>query len=60
MKAGESTVMGPPLFHGTGLLLALIAVAVGNKLVLRTKFDPPSCSTTSTSTTAPAPSAWSR
>jgi len=40
MRSGEATVMGPPLFHGTGLLLALLAVSVGNKLVLRTKFDP--------------------
>jgi len=40
MKSGEATVMGPPLFHGTGLLLALLAISVGNKLVLRTKFDP--------------------
>jgi fatty-acyl-CoA synthase len=40
MKAGEVTVMGPPLFHGTGMLLALITVALGNKLVLRPKFDP--------------------
>lgn len=40
MRSGEVTVMGPPLFHGTGLLLALLAISVGNKLVLRTKFDP--------------------
>ncbi|MCW2754027.1 MAG: putative fatty-acid-CoA synthetase FadD [Marmoricola sp.] len=40
MKSGEATVMGPPLFHGTGLLLALLAISVGNKLVLRTRFDP--------------------
>lgn len=40
MRSGEATVMGPPLFHGTGLLLALLAISVGNKLVLRTKFDP--------------------
>ncbi|MCX6397342.1 MAG: AMP-binding protein [Propionibacteriales bacterium] len=40
MRSGETTVMGPPLFHGTGLLLALLAISVGNKLVLRTKFDP--------------------
>ncbi|MET3962629.1 fatty-acyl-CoA synthase [Marmoricola sp. OAE513] len=39
MRSGEATVMGPPLFHGTGLLLALLAISVGNKLVLRTKFD---------------------
>ncbi len=40
MKSGETTVMGPPLFHGTGMLLALVTIALGNKLVLRPKFDP--------------------
>lgn len=40
MKAGETTVMGPPLFHGTGMLLAMLTIALGNKLVLRPKFDP--------------------
>ncbi|MCW2787520.1 MAG: putative fatty-acid-CoA synthetase FadD [Marmoricola sp.] len=40
MRSGEVTVMGPPLFHGTGLLLGLLAISVGNRLVLRTKFDP--------------------
>ncbi len=40
MKSSETTVMGPPLFHGTGLLLALITISLGSKLVLRGKFDP--------------------
>jgi fatty-acyl-CoA synthase len=40
MRSGETTIMGPPVFHGTGLLLALLAISVGNKIVLRTKFDP--------------------
>jgi len=40
MKSGEATIMGPPLFHGTGMLIALLTIALGSKLVLRTKFDP--------------------
>jgi fatty-acyl-CoA synthase len=40
MKASETTVMGPPLFHGTGLLLGLLTISLGSTLVLRTKFDP--------------------
>ena len=40
MRSGETTVMGPPLFHGTGMLLANIAISTGNRLVLRTRFDP--------------------
>jgi fatty-acyl-CoA synthase len=40
MKSGETTVMGPPLFHGTGMLLAMVTIALGNKLVLRPRFDP--------------------
>ncbi len=40
MKAGEATVIGPPIFHGTGLLITLLTIALGNKLVLRPKFDP--------------------
>ncbi|MGO4256905.1 AMP-binding protein [Marmoricola sp. RAF53] len=40
MRSCETTVMGPPLFHGTGLLLALITISLGSRLVLRPKFDP--------------------
>jgi fatty-acyl-CoA synthase len=40
MKAGEATVIGPPIFHGTGLLITLLNFALGSKLVLRAKFDP--------------------
>jgi fatty-acyl-CoA synthase len=39
MKAEEATVIGPPLFHGTGLLIALITISLGSTLVLRRKFD---------------------
>lgn len=40
MKSQEATVIGPPIFHGTGLLIALLTIALGSKLVLRPKFDP--------------------
>jgi fatty-acyl-CoA synthase len=40
MKAREANVIGPPLFHGTGLLIALLSVALGSKTVLRRRFDP--------------------
>jgi len=40
MRAREATVIGPPLYHGTGLSIALISIALGSKLVLRPKFDP--------------------
>jgi len=39
MRAREATVIGPPLFHGTGLAIALLTIALGSKLVLRRKFD---------------------
>ncbi len=40
MKANEATVIGPPIFHGTGLLITFLTIALGSKLVLRAKFDP--------------------
>lgn len=39
MRAREATVIGPPLFHGTGLLIAIMTIALGSKLVLRRRFD---------------------
>ncbi|KRA32536.1 MULTISPECIES: AMP-binding protein [unclassified Nocardioides] len=39
MRAREATVIGPPLFHGTGLVVALLTIALGSKLVLRRTFD---------------------
>jgi len=39
MRAGEATVVAPPLFHGTGLLIALLSIGLGSTLVLRRKFD---------------------
>jgi fatty-acyl-CoA synthase len=38
MRAREATVIGPPLFHGTGLLIAIMTIALGSKLVLRRRF----------------------
>jgi fatty-acyl-CoA synthase len=40
MRARETTVIGPPLYHGTGLTLALLSIALGSTLVLRRTFDP--------------------
>jgi fatty-acyl-CoA synthase len=39
MKAREATVIAPPLYHGTGLIIALLAISLGSTLVLRRKFD---------------------
>jgi len=39
MKARETTLIGPPLYHGTGLIIALLSLALGSTLVLRRKFD---------------------
>jgi fatty-acyl-CoA synthase len=39
MRARETTVIGPPLYHGTGLMIALLSLSLGSTLVLRRKFD---------------------
>jgi fatty-acyl-CoA synthase len=39
MRAREATVVAPPLFHGTGLLIALLSLGLGSTLVLRRRFD---------------------
>ncbi|CAM3726551.1 AMP-binding protein [Smaragdicoccus niigatensis] len=39
MKARQTVIIGPPMFHGTGLLITLLAIALGSRLVLRRKFD---------------------
>jgi fatty-acyl-CoA synthase len=41
MRARETTIVAPPLFHGTGLLIAVLAIALSNRIVLRRRFDPP-------------------
>jgi fatty-acyl-CoA synthase len=40
MRSRQATIVSPPLFHGTGLLVALLSIALGSKLVLRPRFDP--------------------
>jgi fatty-acyl-CoA synthase len=40
LKAREANVIAPPLFHGTGLMIGLLSVALGSKTVLRRRFDP--------------------
>ncbi|MGB0438152.1 MAG: AMP-binding protein [Mycobacterium sp.] len=39
MRAREASMIGPPLYHGTGLTVALLSIGLGSKLVLRSKFD---------------------
>jgi fatty-acyl-CoA synthase len=39
MGAEEVVVVAPPLFHGTGLLIALLTISLGSELVLRHRFD---------------------
>ena len=40
MGSREATAIGPPLYHGTGLLLSLMSIALGSKLILRRRFEP--------------------
>jgi fatty-acyl-CoA synthase len=40
MHARETAVIGPPLFHGTGLLITSLSIALGSKVVLRRTFTP--------------------
>ncbi len=40
MRSRGVTVIGPPLFHGTGLIMTLISIALGSKVVLRRSFSP--------------------
>ncbi|PTL59318.1 acyl-CoA synthetase [Paraconexibacter algicola] len=39
-KGGETTVIGPPIFHALGLAHVVLGVGLGSTLVLRRKFDP--------------------
>jgi fatty-acyl-CoA synthase len=39
MRACEATVLAPPLFHGIGLLMAVLSISLGSGLVLRRHFD---------------------
>lgn len=39
LQRREATILGAPLFHGTGLVIALITLSLGSKLVLRERFE---------------------
>ena len=39
MRARETTVLAPPLYHGTGQIIAILSIGLGSKLVLRRRFD---------------------
>jgi fatty-acyl-CoA synthase len=39
MRAREATVVAPPLYHGTGLVIAMLSILLGSKLVLRRRLD---------------------
>ncbi|TDD47077.1 AMP-dependent synthetase [Kribbella antibiotica] len=39
LRSGEPVVIGPPLFHGLGLLTSMMALFLGSPLVLARKFD---------------------
>ncbi|GAA1596010.1 MULTISPECIES: AMP-binding protein [Kribbella] len=39
LRAGEPMVIAPPLFHGVGLLMSMLALFLGSPLVLRPRFD---------------------
>ncbi|WP_067816233.1 AMP-binding protein [Actinomadura kijaniata] len=39
LRGGEAVFVGPPMFHGLGLTMALLALGVGSTLVLRRRFD---------------------
>jgi fatty-acyl-CoA synthase len=39
MHAREANVIAPPLFHGTGLIIALLSISLGSNTVLRRRFD---------------------
>ncbi|GAB4003184.1 AMP-binding protein [Nocardioides ultimimeridianus] len=40
LRARGATVIGPPLFHGTGLIMTMLTFGLGSKVVLRRSFDP--------------------
>lgn len=39
MRSRGVTIVAPPLFHGTGLVIAMLTISLGSKLVLRRRFD---------------------
>ncbi|MFL6145328.1 MAG: acyl-CoA synthetase [Labedaea sp.] len=40
LRAGETTVLAAPLFHGTGLSQFILSLGLGCTVVLRRRFDP--------------------
>ncbi|WP_231949800.1 acyl-CoA synthetase [Alloactinosynnema sp. L-07] len=40
LRSGETTMLGAPLFHGTGLSQFIISFALGSAVVMRRRFDP--------------------
>jgi len=40
MRARDATVVGAPLFHGTGLIMTSLTIGLGGTVVLRRTFDP--------------------
>ncbi|GAB2982418.1 AMP-binding protein [Nocardioides montaniterrae] len=40
LRSRGATVIGPPLFHGTGLIMTMLTFGLGSKVVLRRSFDP--------------------
>ena len=40
MRAHEATVIAPPMYHGTGLMITLVSFALGSTIVVRRRFDP--------------------
>lgn len=39
LRSGEPMFMAAPIFHGTGLSQFLLALALGNKVIMRRRFD---------------------
>ena len=40
LRAGESTYLGAPIFHGTGVSQFILSLALGCTVVMRRRFDP--------------------
>ena len=40
MRTLDTAAIAPPLFHGTGLLIGVIAISLANRTILRRRFDP--------------------
>ena len=40
MRSHEATVIAPPMYHGTGLMITLLSFALGSTIVVRRRFEP--------------------